>query len=426
MARKIKYQKLPYQSQFHDSIKPKVYLSTGYGGGKTYSLAMKCFKLMNLNKGLAGGILCPTLKMYKKDVVPTITEICRENRIPYSYNKSDGVWYFPDVDVTVHAFHSEDEGKSIRGPNLAWGVINEVTLCSREAFLAFMARIRLQKAKLLQLAVSGTPEGFNWAYEYFVENPREDTDFITGDMRLNTHVAESYAKTLQESYDPLMQEQYIEGKFVNLTGKRCAYAFDRRKHTDPNIEKFPTYPVWVSMDFNVTPMSATLWNRVPFGYVRGAETTFNHELRAFDEISLDCSNTDELCEVLRSKLSADDDVTIYPDPAGAARSTKSRGLSDIDILRNHGFKSIKYKPITSVRNCLNALNGMLSRDRIILNSRRCKNTIADLEQCHFKDGSFEIDKSNLRRSHWLDGAKNMIEYEFPIHRPGGFREERIW
>jgi hypothetical protein len=178
VAKKIHYEMLPYQREFHESVKPKAYLSCGYGGGKTYSLVMKCFRLMNENPGLSGGILSPTLQMYKKDIVPTVQEICAANSIRYRYNKSESVWTFPNTGSKVYAFHSEDEGRSIRGPNLAWGAINEVTLCSREAFLAFIARIRLKKAGRLQTVMSGTPEGFNWAYEYFVERPRSDTDFI--------------------------------------------------------------------------------------------------------------------------------------------------------------------------------------------------------------------------------------------------------
>jgi len=425
MAKTLKYVRLPYQDSFHESRKPKVYLSTGYGGGKTYSLVMKMFQLMNENKGLAGGILCPTLKMYKKDVLTTIDDICRSHGIHPKYNKSECTWFFPETKSHVHVFHAEDDGRSIRGPNLAWAVINELTLCSRDSFLALIARVRLKEAKLPQVAMSATPEGFNWAYEYFVESQRADTDFITGDMRLNHHNAESYARMLEESYDPLMREQYIEGKFVNLVGKRCAYAFDRYKHTSPNIDKLPTYPVWVSLDFNVSPMAATLWNRVPFGINYHGDNSFTHELRAFDEICLESSNTYELCDVLHSKLAKDDVVTIFPDPAGVARSTKSRGHSDIDILRQAGFTDIRYKPSISVRDCLNSLNALLAKDRIVINSNKCRNMVADLEQCKFKEGSFEIDKSNLKRTHWLDGLKNLTDYEFPTVRSRGMREERI-
>jgi len=421
MAR-IAYEPFTYQVPFQNSLKSKVLLSTGWGGGKTYSLIMKMFKLMDQNPGFPGGLLVPTLKMYKRDVLPTIREICRDNGIQPHYNKTDHIWNFKETKSTIYVFHSEDDGNSIKGPNLAWFIVNEITLCSKMAFLAAIGRIRIKDAKVRQIAASGSPEGFNWCYEYFIETPREDTDLIFGDMRDNVHISDSYVGMLQESYDPLMQKQYIEGQYVNLSKKACAYAFDRKKHTAPDIDKVENYPVWVSLDFNVTPMAATLWNRVPFTEKhRKGWIEWRHELRAFDEICLESSNTYELAEVLKSKIELDDEVIVYPDPTGIARSTQSRGLSDIAILRNAGFKNVRYKPRISVRDCLNALNAKLAQDRIIINSKRCRNLIADLEQCVFRGGTFEIDKTNLKRSHWLDGMKNMIDYEFPI---GGRRAHR--
>ena len=83
----IEYTPLGYQKQFHDSMSPKVYLSAGFGAGKTYALVMKLFQLMNLNRGLPGGLLCPDLKMYKRDVLPTIRDISSASGIKYKYNK---------------------------------------------------------------------------------------------------------------------------------------------------------------------------------------------------------------------------------------------------------------------------------------------------------------------------------------------------
>lgn len=387
--------------------------------GKTYSLCMKLFELMNINQGLAGGLLCPNLKMFKKDVLPTIREICDLNEIDYYYHQTDHYFEFYDTDSTIYVFHAEDNGFSIRGPNLAFGLINEVTLCSKDAFDAFMARIRLKKAKRLQLAMSGTPEGFsNWAYEYFIENPREDTDLIFGDTKLNKYIADGYVQSLQDSYDKVLYEQFVEGKFVNITGNRAAYAFNRFRHLSENIEYNPILETWVSIDFNVDPMSATLWNRSDLG-----KTTL---LEAFDEICLPNSNTNQLAQVLKERLNYDlTNVVLFPDPAGNSRSTRS-DHSDIDILKQAGFKDIRFKNrIPSVRECLNAMNNLFDKNKILIHGKKCKNLIADLEQCILKSGGTEIDKSNPKRSHWLDGLKNMIDYEFPIRSRPNSRELKI-
>lgn len=433
-AKKVKklcrynYWDVQYQGEFHTSRSPKVYLSTGYGGGKTYSLVMKMFWLMSQSFGLPGGLLVPTLTMYKRDVVPTIEEICEANKIRYRHIRSERAWLFPDAKSKVYVFHSQDDGQSIRGPNLAWGCINEVTLCTRLAFLAFLGRIREKRSQLLQLAMSGTPEGFNWTYEYFVENPRPDTHLIIGDARRNRFVADAYFNTLMDSYDELMQQQYVLGQWVNLTGKRAAWSFDRMRHTDAQkteVKRIPNYPVLISLDFNVTPMAATLWNHTPGGYNWQDGESVGRELTAFDEIKIDSSNTYEVCDAIWEKLGRDTDVTIFPDPAGAARSTKSL-QSDMQILKEYGgFEKIKYKSRISVRDCLNSLNNVLGKDQVMINSKECRNTIADLEQCVFKGNVFEIDKSNSSRTHWLDGTKNMVEYLYPAMGYGKFREERI-
>jgi hypothetical protein len=417
---------MPYQEAFQESTKPKVYLSAGFGAGKTYSLIMKGFELMSVNAGLAGGIVAPTTKMYKRDVVPTIKDICRENHIRYSYNKSDMQWFFPDSASTIYVFHGEDDGDSIKGPNLAWMLMNEVTLLSKRAFLMALARVRLKKAKRLQVAMSGTPESFNWAYEYFIENPRADTDLIFGDSRLNKHVASGYIDMLVDSYDTLMQQQYVEGRFVNMSGNRAAWAFNRHKHTSKDVHKVEGMPVWVSVDFNVSPMAATLWNRIPLKMDFRTGQAIEHGLRAFDEICLESSNTYELVDALKQKVNPEtEQVILYPDPAGAARSTKTRNVSDFDILKEGGFTNIKARSIISVKDCLNATNAMFSKEEILINSEKCRQLIADCEQCVLKEGIFEIDKSNPKRTHWLDGMKNMIQYEFPIKRSSpAFREER--
>lgn len=364
---------------------------------------------MNKNQGLAGGYLCPTIKMFKRDVLPTIKDICEQNDIVYEFNKSDSVFYFPLTRSTIYVFHAEDNGQSIRGPNLAFGLINEVTLVSKESFDAFIARVRLKDAGLLQIAMSGTPEEFNWAYEYFIESPREDTELIFGNTRENYHLHESYVKMLESSYDELMIKQFVDGQFVNLNGNRAAYAFDRFKHLDDTITKNERMPIWVSIDFNINPMSAVLWNRM--------DIRSKHALEAFDEICLQGANTYDLAKAIKEAVGTE--VALYPDPAGKAGSTKSN-FSDFDILRQAGFRNIKFKSQISVRDSLNCMNNLFSKDQIKIHPK-CKNLIADLEQCKIREGLHEIDKRNPKRSHWLDGLKNMCEYEFPIFKPNSVK-----
>ena len=127
-------------------------------------------------------------------------------------------------------------------------------------------------------------------------------------------------------------------------------------------------------------------------------------------------------ERIRSLGVTPDKVRLYPDPAGNARSTKGLNRSDIQILRESGFPNILFhRSIKSVRDCVNAVNALFDQDAVLIHPR-CKQLIADLEQIKWRDSGFEFDKSNSKRSHWLDGFKDMVNFEYPCVKPLQLKE----
>lgn len=398
----VVYNPNPKQRQFQFSKSDNLVLLGGKGSGKTYSLAQKLFQLAGYNQGLDGGMLCPTLKMFKRDVLPTIRGIAKENKIPFKFHKNDFVFEFPLSQNNCYVYHSEDKGESIAGSNLGWAVINEVTLCDYLAFAELKSRVRAKGAYLPQVAMSGTPEEFEWVHEKLIEPGLAEIIYCsTHDNKDNLNP--SYIRMLEETYDELMQQAYIHGKVVLFRGKRAAWNFDRTKHVKADHPLPDAYAKWVSLDFNVDPMCATVWLRLPIGN--------KAKLWAIDEIILRNSNTPEFAKVLKEKYGTD--LTIYPDPMGNSRSTKGY-KTDIDILREEGFLDIKFRrKIRSVRGCMLAMNKGFEKDEILIHPK-CKNLITDLEQVVWKDSGTEFDKSNPLRTHSLDGAKDMYEYEFPV------------
>jgi hypothetical protein len=245
--------------------------------------------------------------------------------------------------------------------------------------------------------MSGTPEGFNWAYKYFIKTAREDTEIIYGNSRKNTHLHGAYIETLEGSYDELMRKQFIDGDFVNLNGRPAAWAFDRKKHVMKR-ERNPNADVWLSIDFNVAPMTGVLYE-VAHGHV--------HAIKEFSIKSK--GTTKALGEMVIEFLGRP--CPAYPDPAGAASSTRSE-KSDIQILDDLGFDTRYKRKIISVKDCLNALNAKIDRGEFTIDPE-CEDLIGDFEQVKLKeDGT--LDKRDPELTHLLDGAKNMIDYEFPI------------
>ena len=206
--------------------------------------------------------------------------------------------------------------------------------------------------------------------------------------------------------------QEFLASFESMSG-RVYYAFDRKEHI-ANVEFNPKLPIWVGMDFNIDPMSTVIFQPQP-----------NGQVWAIDEIVQVSSNTDDICAELEKRYyKYQNQVTIYPDPAGSARQ-HARGESDLDIIREHGFKRIKVRrQHSAVADRVNAVNRLLKTAsgeiRLYINPR-CKHLIDSFEQTLYIPGSRDVDKS-LGVEHSADAAGYCIELEFPLRKfvPAGF------
>lgn len=408
MRIKIAGTPLPHQLEFLRCRAFLLAMFGGYGSGKTHGLGFKMFQLMDANKGLPGGLLAPSKVMFNRDVYPLIVQMCAESGIEFEYRKSDGQFFFPTTRSTVYIFHGEDKGRSIRGPNLAWGVINEMTLLDRETFDAFLARVRLKGAPFPQVAGSGTPEDFNWAYDGFIDQPMEDSAVVYADTRKNPHTDPRYVQRLLNSYDELTAQQYVGGKFIPKTGQRAIHQFDRRLHTFEGDLPTGPYEWWVHVDFNVYPMAGTIYKFFP---------QHGKELWGVDEVNIHGADTETLCQILAEKIGPGwNEAKIYPDAMGGRQkhSASKGNKSDLEIMRDYGFKKLNYSTRYSVRDQLNATNALVKKGQIKWHLRKCPETVKDLERVKTKVGSHELDKTDPMRTHWVDGIKNMVHVEFPV------------
>lgn len=409
---------LPAQLKFLQSRARFPAMFGGYGSGKTHGLVYKMFQLMDANPGLPGGIVCPDKVMFGRDVYPLICQVCADSNVTFTYKQSKGELYFPTTKSTVYIFHGEARGRNIRGPNLAWMLLNEMTLLDVETFEAAVGRVRLKSAPFSQIAGSGTPEDFNWAYDRFIDKPMEDSEVVYADSRQNPHTAQGYVQMLVSSYDEITTQQYVEGKFVPRGGQRAIYQFDRRIH---RVEEVPDCPGedWVHVDFNVYPMAATIYRHTP---------SLPTKLWGVAEVNLHGADTEQLCDVLAEKLGEGwQEARIYPDAIGGRqRHSSSVGLrTDLQIMATFGFKNIHYETRYSVRDQLNAVNAFIAKGHIKWHSS-CEETIRDLERVRLKVGGHDLDKTDPMRTHWLDGLKNMLHVEFPVVRSySEFTSQRI-
>ena len=88
-----------------------------------------------LNPGRTGLIGAPTYPMLRDATLTALTQILEENKLPFELNKSEFVLTMKDTRSRI-LLRSLDEFERLRGTNLAWFGIDELTYTAEEAWLA--------------------------------------------------------------------------------------------------------------------------------------------------------------------------------------------------------------------------------------------------------------------------------------------------
>jgi Putative phage terminase len=343
-------------------------------------------------------MVSPTLPIAKKTTVHTIRQMMDRAGLDYTLNKTDKEIRIKNWDGIIW-WGSADDPNSLRGPNLAWGGIDEPFIQSEDAFDQMIARVRHPDAKLSQLFLTGTPEELNWGARVCIDEPEKyDVDLITGSTRENIHLPKEYLDRLLSSYSENQIKAYVDGAFVNLTKGRVYDAFDRVKSNDSRTDA-EGMPIVCGLDFNVGKLCCAIGARIG-----------KDRIHWFDEIVLRNSDTFEMAEALSRKYPR---ATIYPDPAGKARHTSST-KSDHQILRDYGFTVIARKAHPPVRGRVNAVNGKLRNGLMTIDVAKCKELAIDLERVVWKGN--DIDKKDSERTHMTDAMGYAVEYLWPINR----------
>ena len=242
----------------------------------------------------------------------------------------------------------------------------------------------------------GTPKGFGKLYDGFIAGqpgPNKDPHIMSWsyDTLQGGNVPQEEVEHARRTLDPRIFRQEYEASFEDFAG-RIYYGFDRR-HSVMDKDYDPLFRLHVGMDFNINPMSATVWQET-IG-ADGEITSWQ-----IDEIVIPTSNTEVMCEEIKRRYGRSDGsaehITIYPDATGQARKTSAGGRTDISILREHGFTVMVNNINPPVRDRINTVNARLETAdgiRHCFIAPRCVNSIMAMERQLYKEGTSEPDKT---------------------------------
>ena len=399
--RVIEYHPLPSQQRFHDSRARFKGFSGPIGSGKSQALCQEALKLAYLNPGRTGLLGAPTFPMLRDATQAALLEILERNRIPHEWNRAESYLRLSETRSRI-LFRAVEEFERLRGSNLAWFGLDELTYAPRQAWLRLEGRLRDPRATRLCGFAVWTPKGFDWVHERFVGSPVEGYETIQARPFENQFLLErvpDYYQRLKHSYDGRFYEQEVLGRYLELTAGRVYFAFSRAGNV-ADVEIAPGSPLLWALDFNVDPMSSVV------------AQMDGEEVRVLDEIVLNRASTYDACAEFGNRFAEHaGGLVIYADASGSRRQTS--GTTDVEILKKfvseRGYGDVRFripKANPAVRDRVTLMNSKLESaagERKLVVHPRCKELIKDFEQVMYKENSQVIDKDrDPKRTHLSD------------------------
>lgn len=205
---------LPAQRALIESTNRLVAMVGGYGSGKTRGAAYKSLQLILANPaGIPGVFVEPTYAMVRDVAVRGFQEAYAEMNVPTWYKANESIMNVGERSDIL--FRSGDRPELLVGLNVAWAGLDEPAIQPEEVAKALNSRIRHPKATLRQLFFTGTPEGYNWFFEWCQQ---ADMEVVRARTQDNPFLPVEYVQGLIDHLSPEEQRAYLNGEFVSFDG----------------------------------------------------------------------------------------------------------------------------------------------------------------------------------------------------------------
>lgn len=440
-----RYQALPAQRLFHADLSSRF---KGYSGpigcGKSQALSYEALFLSQMNTGLLGLVGAPTYRMLEDSTQRTFFDVLEKEGIDYTFHKQDNRVRLTATGSEV-IFRSMENPERLRGPNLAWFALDELTYTREDAWTRMLGRLRHPEATRLCGCAVWTPKGFDWVYNRFVESRPADHLLVQATPKENIHLPADFYEQLKRSYGERFYRQEVLGEYLDVYAGNAYYAF-----SGDNVRKVDfdsRLPLCWALDFNVDPMCSVIcqmeeWKLHPWSM---AWYERKKTLRVLDEIVLSNSNTVEATEEFLDRAfklfggleepPARIPVTIYGDASGNQRTSKST-RTDYQLIKEVfrrypefevSMRENRNNP--AIRDRVNTVNRLLRNaagDQSMIIDPKCKELIKDFRQVKFKrdaagNPTGNLDGADPERTHVSDALGYLIVQEFGMRPFAGER-----
>lgn len=396
------------QEDFVFSDAPFPLFVGGFGAGKTEAIIKRSLmqKLQYLD--LDQGYFAPTFDLIRLIAWDRYQALLSDWKLPFKANKSDGTIQVLGRGKII--CRSMEKPDSIVGFEIGDAVFDELDTLkiehARNAWNKGIARCRQKKpdGKANTAAVGTTPEGFRFCYDRWVRNQTKGYELFRAPTASNPFLPDSYIDSLRATYPPQLLDAYLEGLFVNLASGGVYPNFSRVLN-GTNAQMQVGEPLHIGMDFNVLNMAAVV------------HVIRNDQPIAVGEL-VGVRDTPTMAELLQQRFKGHS-ITIYPDAAGQATSSKGASVSDHAILRQAGFSLNVSGTNPAIKDRVNAMNATIlnakGARKYLINPDACPKLTEALEQQAYD--KFGMPDKSSGFDHVTDAAGYFIAKRYPIIKP---------
>jgi hypothetical protein len=310
------------------------------------------------------------------------------------------------VNGSMICLKSAEQGDNLRGESLNFIVIDEFCDVDLDEIWSQIIRPSLADKRGHAL-FTGTPKAGNQAARDLYDNHLTKNNWASFSYTTQEGGfvdADEIAQAQQDLSPKIFSQEYL-ANWENFAG----IIFNEfGAHNITEVRRpTETEPVYIGMDFNVTPMSAVIGRQTKTG------------IEIYDEIYLDNSNTTEMISEIRNRYPKNP-IVVWPDPAGVQRKSSAGGNTDIKLLEIAGFQTRYHRQHPLVRDRINSGNSLFFKrtdgsTRFTIDPA-CKKTIACLKNWAYKIDTM-VPSKDSGWDHGCDALTYMIQFLYPIAKP---------
>lgn len=393
---------LPAQDAFVYSHEKHPAIVGGLGSGKSKAGTFRLIRLMLADPGANGAYYMPVYDLLTLRAIPGVEQDLDELGYAYKTNKSS--YTIEIIGYGNIIFRSYDRPERIIAYEVAHSICDELdTLPKQKAALVWRKiseRNRQKRDDHNTIGLVTTPDqGINgFVYEKWVKKQQPGYVLYKASTYSNSFLPEDYTEQILANYDPILADLYLNGEFVSLNQNKVYHFFDRNKHHSDRAIK-PHDVLHIGLDFNIGGCCAVVF------------VIDNNNPIAVDEfVSHDTQ------DFINNLTRYTNKIIVYPDASGKANKTNS-SQSDISMIARAGYQ-LQYKPSNpAVRDRINSYNGLLSHNRLLINTDTCPNLTNALETQGYDDkGDPEKLSEHPAVDDWCDSSGYFIAFKYPVIR----------